>query len=322
MSDLPASPEARALLAPRKLIIQLVGFAVGIGLLVWIIRNAVRSDAVREELWERIANADPRLVAALLGFTLVSVLLNGTSFWVTIQPIKPVRFWDLQRINVLANMLNYAPVRLGAIARVLYHVRVDGLSILQVAAWFMLLGGVLVLGIGSCVAATIVHAQVDWIWFSLVAALMVLGALVGRIIAGRPIIVRYGRGLDRMASDARSLWSAVALRCADLGALTGRMAVAAAILDIDLTMGRVVVLAMVALAASLVPFGRLGIKEAMVAATGHMLVGGVEANLNHMSQLALVESAGAILVYVPVGRLALPWFRRRWQAGSWKREKE
>ncbi len=315
MSELPASPEARALFSTRKLLIQLVGFIVGISLLIWIVRNAIR-----EGHWDRIVNADPLLIVALVGCTLVSILFNGASFWVTIRPIQPIAFWDLQRINVLANALNYAPVRLGAIARVLYHVRVDGLSLLQIGAWFSLLAYVLVLGIASCIVATIVRFQVDWIWFGLVAAQMVLGAMVTRVIAGQPIIVRYGRGLDRMVSDARSLWGAVALRCADLTAFTGRMAAAAAILEIDLAAGQIVVLAMVALAASLIPFGRLGFKEALVAAAGYrlnMLASDVEAN---MSQLALVESAGELLVYLPAGLVVLPWFRRRWRAGSWAGE--
>ncbi|MHC5015146.1 MAG: hypothetical protein ACYTGM_11695, partial [Planctomycetota bacterium] len=255
------------------------------------------------------------LVAALLGCTLVSAFLNGTTFWITIHPVKPIRLWDLQRLNVVANMLNYAPIRLGAIARVLYHVRVDGLGILQIGAWFGFIGYTLVLGVASCVLATIVHAQVDWLWAGLVAGQMLLGGMAIRVAASLPLVARHGRGIDRMVNNSWSLWGAIALRVIDLGAFTGRMAVAAAILDIHLAPGQIVVMAVVALAASLIPFGRVGFREFCVAATGHqlsMLANDAEHNMN---QLALIESAGEALVYIPLGVIMLAWLRRRWRDG-------
>ena len=71
-------------------------------------------------------------MAALLGCTIGSMLINGATFWITGQPIAPLKFWDMQWLNMSGNLLNYAPVRLGAIARVMYHLRVDGLSLLQI----------------------------------------------------------------------------------------------------------------------------------------------------------------------------------------------
>jgi hypothetical protein len=308
VTDLQPSPDTKALLTPTKILMQLAGFGVGLALLAWIIHNALG-----EGDWGRIARADPRLIAAMLGFTLVSALLNGSTFWITVQPIAPLRFWDLQRLNVVANMLNYAPVRLGAIARVLYHLRLDGLGLLQIGAWFSFIGYTLALGIASCVLATIVHARVDWVWAGLVAGQLLLGAMAIRVAGGLPLVARHGRGIDRMINDHRSLWGAIVLRVTDLGAFTGRMAVAAAILDISLAPGQIVVLALVALAAQLIPFGRVGFREFCVAATGHqlsLLASDAEYNMN---QLALIESAGEALVFIPLGVLLLPWLRRRWR---------
>jgi hypothetical protein len=90
------------------------------------------------------------------------------------------------------------------------------------------------------------------------------------------------------------------------------MAVAAAILGIELEPSHVVKLAMVALAAQLIPFGRVGFREAAVAATGVHVVD-VEGNMN---QLALLESAGEALVFIPLGILALIWFLPRWREGE------
>lgn len=311
MSDREPNTTTASLLTPRKLVIQLVGFVVGVGLLVWIIVKAIG-----EGHWDRLAGAGPWLIAALLGCTLISSFLNGSIFWITVGPLRRIRLWDLQRLNVVANMLNYAPVRLGAIARVLYHLRVDGLSLLQIGAWFGLIAYILVLGVASCVIATFVRDRVDWIWAGLVAGQLLLGGIMIRVVVSHPLIIRHGRGIDQMANDSWSLWGGLGLRVVDLGAFTARMAVAAAILDIHLPASHVLVLAMVALAASLIPFGRLGFREFCVAAAAQrlsMLTSDVEANMN---QLALVESAGEALVLIPLGAIFLLWFRNRYRRAA------
>ena len=288
---------------------QLAVFVVGAALLIWIIVNAAR-----EGDWRRIAQAPPGLIAVLLGCTLISTLLNGASFWVTVRPIRHIRFADLQRLNVVANMLNYAPIRLGAFARVIYHMRVDKLRLLEIGAWFTFLAYMMGLGIGSALAATLAHPRIDWAWALLVGGTMVGGTLSLRVVSRLPLLARYGQGLDRMVGDPGATWSALAIRAADLGAYTGRMAAAVAILGIDLKAGNVVVLAMVALSASLIPFGRVGFREFCVAAAGLTMAGGdVE---NRMNQLALVESAGEALVFLPLGLLFLPWLRSRLKRGS------
>ncbi len=300
----------RSLLSPGKLYLQLAIFAVGVALLAWIV-----SRAVKEGQWDRIAHANPMLVAALLGCTAVSAALNGWSFWVTVRPVRRIPAWDMQRINIVANMLNYAPLRLGAIARVYYHVRVDGLALLQIGAWFSLIAYLLLLGVGACLVATLVRFQVDWIWGLLVVAQMLAGILAIRVFAGLPLVARHGQGFDRMVG-ARSLWGAAGLRIADIVMFSTRMGVAAAILDIRLSLPQIVVLAVVALTVSLVPVARVGFREycvAVVAARMSLSGGDVHANLN---QLALMESAGEALVYIPLGILALPWLRKRLRSGS------
>jgi hypothetical protein len=306
VSDLRDVPEARALLSPRRIAVQVTGFVVGAALLAWIVVHAMK-----EGDWRRIAQAPPLLIAALLGCTLVSTLLNGASFWVTVRPIRQLGFADLQRLNVVANMLNYAPIRLGALARVVYHMRVDRLGLLEIGAWFSVVAAILLLGAGSALVATLARDRVDWIWALLVAGQMVLGVAVFRVLATLPLAARYGQGLDRVARDRGAMWGAMGLRALDLGTYVGRMAVAVAILEIDLSAGNVVVLAMVALAASLIPFGRLGFREFCVAAAGQrlgMMAGDVESRMN---QLALVESAGEALVFLPLGMLFIPWLRNR-----------
>jgi hypothetical protein len=302
---LDAPPPSPGLLSLRKLIVNLVGFAIGLGLFVWIVVRAVRHGD-----WSRLLDADPWLVAALLGSTALSVLFNGTMFWITIQPLRPLTFADMQRLNVVASLLNYAPLRLGAIARVLYHLRVDRLALLEIGAWFALTGYILVLGIGSCVVASLARERVDLVWAGLVGGQVLLGGMLTRAMVAHPLIVKYGRGLHHMIGDRRALWGCTLLRLADIGAFVGRMAAALAILDIHMGTSDTVMLALVALSASLIPFGRLGFREFCVTIAAARLAPGASAI--PWEQLALVESAGEALVCVPAGAAALFWFRRRW----------
>jgi hypothetical protein len=296
------------MLSPAKIAVQLLGFAIGLALLAWCIKGAIEKGG-----WDKLAHASPALVAAMLGCTLLSAFINGSTFWITVQALKPVRFWDMQRLNLVANMLNYAPIRLGAIARVLYHLRVDRLGLLQIGGWFAFIGYALALGVGSCLLATLARDRIDWIWALLVLGQMVLGGLLIRVFVGNRLLARYGQGVERILADRRALWGALGLRLVDLAAYSGRMAIAMSILGIVLPTSHVIILALVALTASLIPFGRLGFREFCVAVAAQrlsLLASEVESN---MQQLALVESAGEALIFIPLGAIALLWYRRRWR---------
>lgn len=298
------------MLSPAKIAVQLLGFAIGLALLAWCIKGAIEKGG-----WDKLAHASPALVAAMLGCTLLSAFINGSTFWITAQALKPLRFRDMQWLNLVANMLNYAPIRLGALARVLYHLRVDRLGLLQIGGWFAFIGYALALGVGSCLLATLARDRIDWIWAVLVLGQMVLGGLLIRVFVGNRLLARYGQGVERILADRRALWGALGLRLVDLAAYSARMAIAMSILDIVLPTSHVIILALVALAASLIPFGRLGFREFCVWITAQrlsMLAPVVDSN---MQQLALVESAGEALIFIPLGAIALLWYRRRWREG-------
>jgi hypothetical protein len=94
------------LFSPRRLALQIFGFVVGLALLAWCIKAAVEKGD-----WSRLADAPTGLVAVLLGCSLASFFVNGAIFWITIRPVQPLRFWDLQWLNLAAGFLNYAPIR-------------------------------------------------------------------------------------------------------------------------------------------------------------------------------------------------------------------
>lgn len=306
------------LLSTKKVIVQLIGFAIGISLLVWCIKLAIDGGD-----WSKLADADPLLIAALLGCTCISLFINGLTFWITAAPIKPLNLWDMQRLNLACNLLNYAPIRAGAIARVLYHMRVDKLSFLQVGAWFAAIAYIMAIGVGACLVATIIRVNIDWVWALIVIGLLIFGGLITRLIISQSIFAKYGMGADKILLNHKAYWGATVLRIIDLGAFIGRMAAAVAILDLtdQLQTHHLVILAIVAFAARLVPLGRVGFAEFAVTAIAARLAtlgmedSTIDAVINESgpwAQLALIESAGEALILIPAGVIALFWLRKRW----------
>ncbi len=311
MSEQPTIRIADALGGPRKIALQALFWCVGLGLLGWIVYRAYEYGD-----WSRLWHAKPLHIFMLIGCTVLSWVLNGATFWITIQPLRRVRMYDMLMLNLVGNMLNYAPIRAGAIARVLYHHRVDRLELLQIGAWFAMIGYVLLLGIASCVVAWLVRGDFDPIWAALVLGQIALGALATRALAGHPLVMKHGRGIGRLLRDHRALWGAAVLRVIDIAAFTGRMFAALLILEITLPTEHVIVLAMVALASSLIPFGRVGFREFCVAVVAARLGAMESVGDVPWEQLALVESAGEAIFYVPAGIFALRWYRRKWRAAA------
>lgn len=313
---------------PRRLIVQLLGFAVGLALLGWCIHTAVSKGD-----WSRIRTADPWLVAAVVVCTVISLVANGAIFWAAIHPVRRLKFRDVQLVNAAASILNYAPIRAGLIARIMYHRQVDGIGLLDIGAWLANVGFVMVLTVGSCLAGVGIVLMMQWplAWALLIgAAFIAIGVIVTRFVASHGLIVKHGRGLDEMLRHPGAMTAGIALRLIDTAAFTGRMAAALAILGVTLpSLGHVIVLALVAMVSNLIPFGRVGFREWAVAWSAAQLAtaaggsAGLEAvNDGTWAQLALIESAGEAIVFVPAGAAALWWYRRKWQEKSKKRKVE
>ena len=75
----------------RRRAIEIVGFLLGLGVLAWLVTIAVRDGD-----WRRVVEADPYLLAGLLGCTILSAIFNGATFWTTIRPIRRIGFLELQ----------------------------------------------------------------------------------------------------------------------------------------------------------------------------------------------------------------------------------
>lgn len=307
------------LLTPRKALMQLLGFAVGAALLAWcIVRAAQAGD------WSSLRSADPTLVAGLMGCTVVSLAANGTTFWLVIRPVRRLRLVDLQLVNLVTSVLNYTPIRAGLIARIAYHLRVDRLPLIVLGAWLAAIGYTMALTLLAALTATLMrqyHGWSWWTWAAVFIGLLIAGGVLtialidlAQVVLKPGFLERVGKGMHRMLRQPAALWGAIALRVVDIAAFSGRMACAAAILDIGLSASQVTLLAITALAASLFPLGRVGYREAAVAFFAQFIgMSGDEFEAKRV-QLALVESAGEAAVCIPLGALALLWYRHRWQA--------
>jgi len=295
-----------SLLAPKKLLTHLLGWCISI--------------AIKGGDWDRIFSANPLLVLGLCGCTIVSLFVNGVMFWLVIRPVHRVGLGEMQWLNMVTAILNYAPIRAGLIARVAYNLRVNGMSILQIGAWLAALGYTMLLALGACILATIIWPSFDWIWAAIVLGQLVLGGLLTSAIMKQGVVVRYGKGMDQMLGRPECLWGALVLRMFDQAAFVGRMACAAAIIGLEFDAPKIMLLGFASLAVSLNPLGRLGFREAAVifiatrlaTETGEQLMG-------QMASLALIDSAGEAMIAIPAGAICLIWYRKRWRRATEQR---
>ena len=318
---MPSNTEENSrLLSTRKLITQSLGFVVGLALLIWCITIAVKGgEGEGISGWARIREANILLVVGLIGCTLISLFVNGIIFWLVILPVKNLGLWRMEWLNLVTGVLNYAPIRAGLLARIAYNLRVDRLTLLQLGGWFLALAFTMALTLSACILATIVWRSFDLVWIGIVLGQIVLGGLLMWAVMGHPLIIRHGKGMDQMLRKPACLWGAIGLRLLDIAAFVGRMACAAAILGLSLPFADVMLLGFAAIALSLNPLGRIGFREAAVAFVASRLIapdlGGAHLETS-MAQLALVESAGEAIITIPLGSLALLWYRKRWRAAS------
>ncbi|MGA1391603.1 MAG: hypothetical protein ACO38W_00450 [Phycisphaerales bacterium] len=296
------------LFRPLRFAMQLVGFAGGAALIVWCAWIAfTKAD------WSVLETADRGLVMLIAACSLVSMLCNGAIFWLAGRPLAPVSMLEMQGINACASVLNYAPVRLGAIVRIAYGLRISRMTVGAMAAWFTFIGagvaGIAFLGAASAwlVPGGLLPTILAWI-----AAISIAMAML-RWMAHRVSWSRV-RSLRATIDDPASLWGASALRMIDQVAWTGRMWAAASLIGLSLGPTQAILLATVAILVSLNPLGRFGYREAAVAwlastlATGELDPTGIEAAF---FQLAIIESVGEAIVLIPLGSIASVWCLRR-----------
>ena len=291
-------------LSSRSWFWQVLGFGLGIWLFWTVLQGAMQAgdfSAFRE--------ADPMLLGLMFLLSLVSSVCNAALFTSVSRPLghhPPLSLRRMVPLNFSCGALNYAPFRLGAVARVAWHVRVDGMNASRVSALMAMAGGWYLLAGLAAFGALWLRPSADWGTLGLGLLLLPAGWALGRIV-----IAKLPGGLFRearpMLNNPRASLECAGLRLLDVLCFTARLLVGAKILGINLGFGEGVLLAVVATFASLVPFGRLGFREAGVAGAAGA-IGGIDPGLR--DQLSLLDSAAEAAAYVPLGlALSVLWLR-------------
>lgn len=303
----------RKTFSPGRMALQIAGFVGGVLLVAWCVRTAMQGAD-----WSKLSGAGTGKLAALFGLSVLSTALNGWAFYVACPSVlRPDQarpgFLSLQGVNAAATLGNFAPLRLGMLERIAYHLRVDRMRAMQIAAWFaVLLASVL----GPTAAAGV----------ALVAGVTSLGPLILVMVIGSAVFTLMGqavciplqriRGIGPLAAAVAkgpTLYAATAIRVVDMLGIAARTFIAADIVGIALDFKGALVVSTAGGLASLGPLGRVGFREAGMALSAQVIAGtGFEGGLDAASaQLALVDSLGEVAVAATFGAVATLWLIMR-----------
>ncbi|MFG0305259.1 MAG: lysylphosphatidylglycerol synthase domain-containing protein [Phycisphaerales bacterium JB040] len=309
----PAHPARRAL----SVSLQIIGFVVGVGLLVWVFSVALR-DENREQL-KKLADASAWQLSGLFALTALSITLNGLMFWVLIFPVRRLRSLDVVAVNALATGLSYLPFKLSLIARVAIHRMRDGLPIATFGAWMIAVVGSLFATVGPIAAASAWRKGIDGVWIVTVVA-GVLGAnvvvvLMGRLLEGgaglariRAVLelVNLGRLADgerfgqahlglSMVARFEAFGAAMLLRLGDLAVQAARFLIAASVLGVDLSFEDAALLgACFFLIGALSPSGEAGLREGGTLVVAELI--GISENLARSAEGTDPGSAPLVII--------------------------
>lgn len=297
------------------------GYAVGLGLLAWCIQFALGQGD-----WSKVRAASPGLVASLVIASIVSILINGLLFRLTLETVLPVidregkprrvvlpTLAAISWVNWVCTLANFTPMRLGMIARVTYHMRVDRLRWMEIVNWFGLELLTFLIPIGGALGATLLLRSFGLAWVVLAIGLTAVGGVAVWWIASFPIVRRIGGESARIGGDGHALLICLPIRLVDLASNGVRTWCAAQMLGLDLNLADATALACAGLLASLGPLGRLGFREAGFAVVAQLLAkggfdGGVDAAF---VQLSIIDSAGEVIAAM-IGGIPLSfWMTRR-----------
>jgi hypothetical protein len=164
----PTAPPPAASPQPvLRIAIQAALFLVGLGLLYWCYRIAFGPEN-REQL-EKLRQATPGQIGALVGLSIGSLLVNGGTFAASLRPLPHT---DVLSTNAIACFLNYLPFKIGLLTRLAIHTRRDRIPIFIIGAWFAAVAVLLLTTLGCLMLATVIMPP------GLVWGVIALGALV------------------------------------------------------------------------------------------------------------------------------------------------
>lgn len=307
-----------------RLTVQVIGLALGVVSLVWCFRSAL-AEKNREQL-SLLLHAPIGLIAAMVGLSLLTLIVNGLLFWITLTPVRRLPVRGVLATHGVACFLAYLPLKLGAVARVVIHNRRDYLPVAVIGAWFTAMLAVMAVALLPPVGASLLLKRVDGSWWALVLGTEAVGAaalvLVARAFRGSHGLDRLAKllgaipvlplsrflrtklwgdlhsGFDMLASPG-AVGGAVGLRLIDLTVQTSRFLVAAAILKLDVPPAQALLVSLCYFVIGIVsPSGLAGLREggATLAAAGVLKwFGNVATEADTFAALVLLVTATEVV---------------------------
>jgi len=318
LRGLPAQLRAKRRFSPAKIAFQLLGLAVSIALLIWLISIALSDD--NRQAWTNLADASPIQVAALFGATAASITFNGLIFWALARGRASVGPVELVAVNAICTLLASLPFKLGVLVRGLIHHRRDQLPFKFLIAWF---ATVAVLGMAVFVplaGLSLWRGETDALWWAGAAAVFAVAhgaafavaSFAQRQTQAAAYLRKASLGAHRFLLKPSSLaWHAL-MRGLDIASLAGRFMAASWLLGFGLGVESAVLLGCTFFLLSvLAPTGNLGVREAGTTA----LAAAVGLDLDSIGMLVLIVSGAELLtafvaslpaaVYVRLDRVLL-----------------
>lgn len=273
--------------------VQLLGFGIGVALLIWCVR-IVMSDDNRAAL-EKLREATAGQVLSLLSIAAASIILNGYIFWATIRPLKKIRLSDTIAVNALATFLSYLPFKISVITRWVIHNRRDRIHTLTIGTWFLVVAVLTVVTVAPMYLAFARPYAAGWWWWLVVAGAIALAHLIAwqaaRFVRGERGMARMRRvGLPEsiarrewfqrlhagasMGGDLHAVVGTTIARVLDIASFGLRFWIAARILDVPLSPEEALLIGLAYFVIGVIsPFGTVGTREG--AAIGMAVAAGV-----------------------------------------------
>lgn len=293
----------RRRLSGRRLALQLLGLVIGAALLVWVV--VLASSDNNAQSFEALRAAPGELVFALVGLSVVSLVLNGLMFWLVLLPLARISLVETILVNAIATFISILPFKLGLVTRSLIHHRRHGLRFKIIFPWMAALGALAMSVLTPLALAGLWRQGLDaWWWTTVLAgvalgggAAVVLGRLAERVHALRVLSL----GAHAIVRHPSAVIQHAIVRLADMAVLSVRFLVAASMIGLTLDVEQAMLIATTYFTLSiLTPAGTLGPREMGVAALGFAQEQPIA---DQLALVALVVSAGEILSAAALGAI-------------------
>ena len=275
-TDAVHNPVIHAVESPKRwtrgrIIIQCVGFLIGIGLFILTCMLAFSEE--NQQQLDALRTAPIQLMLLLMLFSASSIIANGVMFWITLLPHRRLNTVDVIATNAIATFLSLLPFKLGLLIRALIHHRRDGVSFKMLLAWFASMSALALAIVIPMALAGLWRGEVDALWWTAAIAgpiaCTAAGVICGRLATRFPILSTLSLGADKIVRDIPTVTGHFIVRIVDVALLAGRFMVAAKILGLEMTLDQAILIGTTYFLLSVLsPTGTLGTREAGTAGVG------------------------------------------------------